>query len=154
MNIYRDYDLSVPYDGDRTKYVPFMNALRMKLGETKLAATLDMGEENIIPPTDLIQYHEQGGQITEDERKIINTFYEKKKDFMKETGACLTLIVKHLGSLPQVLILPILEKQDQSAYQKCHQIFRWLKRDYGTADDADKLKMVDQFMNLPSPRTF
>ena len=54
MNIFRDYDLSVPYNGDQSTYVAFIEALKMKMSESKLAATLDLPEESIIPPRDLI----------------------------------------------------------------------------------------------------
>jgi hypothetical protein len=69
-------------------------ALKMKMSESKLAATLDLPEESIIPPRDLIACYRDRQHLTEIERvALLNMFYAKHKDFLKGTDACLTMIV-------------------------------------------------------------
>jgi hypothetical protein len=53
MSIYNDYDLAVPYNGDRATYQAFVEALKLKIAESNLSTILNEREDAIVPPKEI-----------------------------------------------------------------------------------------------------
>lgn len=147
------YDLSIPYNGDETRFSAFEEAILEKFSKLMIYNQF-MEPEKFFNRPKVAYWAQRSGLSTSYHLKAISEFELKSQQYQFEMQYCLVTIVVALGPMPRKKIVDIYKDESTSAYHKCHLMMDVLKSTYGGNTPRVLGPSKQEMAELSAPLTF